>query len=184
MNFQFVLARYYEDITWVNSGEFPYDYLIYNKGNFIRNSIPIPEKGREAYSYLQHIVRNYDYLADFTAFIQANPFDHCNDFYARIKRFDGSGFYYLTHGNASEANTGAVKDFCDLFLKSDATTLTFPAGEQFIASRERIQFHPHNWYKKMLNYYDEMPQELRADYSGIVERLWPIILDGLTPHRE
>jgi hypothetical protein len=38
--------------------------------------LPNDPKGREAHSYLYHIVNNYYYLADTTFFLQGKPFDH------------------------------------------------------------------------------------------------------------
>ena len=76
---EIVLARYKEDISWSNiyknivtvydKSEIPlplYRSSIYNKYITLNNI------GREAHSYLYHIVNNYDKLADVTVFSQGS----------------------------------------------------------------------------------------------------------------
>ena len=76
MEFQIVVARYNEDINWLNDYK---DYcVIYNKGKFIncKNEITLPNRGRESHTYLWHIINNYDKLAEITIFTQARIADH------------------------------------------------------------------------------------------------------------
>lgn len=83
MDRQIVLAHYQEDISWVHSSEIP--TLIYHKGNDLPNSphqvIPLNNTpfGREGHTYLYHIVRNYDSLANTTFFLQGDPFPHISN---------------------------------------------------------------------------------------------------------
>lgn len=88
MNVQYVIARYNEDIEWLL---YTYkDIIIYNKGEkcLFHNQILLSNVGREAHTYLYHIVNNYDKLADITVFSQANIADHCGmnyiGFYDRL----------------------------------------------------------------------------------------------------
>jgi len=183
MKLQLVLARFREDVSWLQTSECIYDYVIYNKGDYIRNAIPIPEKGREAYSYLQHIVRNYNYMAEHTAFIQGDPFPHCSDLYQRLAVC--KGFDYCPLGSiAEEPNVNEVKKFYDTLFIGDDTIVKFSAGEQFVASRAAIQYRPHDFYKKLLYSYDFLTNELQDHYSGIIERLWMTIFDPKIPLRE
>lgn len=73
-----IIARYREDIDWADS--LGYDYVVYDKGG---NNDPtarvLPNIGREAHTYLTHIVREYDGLADMNVFLQGDPFDHIHD---------------------------------------------------------------------------------------------------------
>jgi hypothetical protein len=58
------------DITWVYSkGERPEDPSIY------RTAKTLPNIGRESHTYLYHIVKNYNHLADVTLFLQGNIHD-------------------------------------------------------------------------------------------------------------
>ena len=76
-----VIARYNEDISWVNrASEFQTDVVIYDKsvnledpGYFNRISdrlVILPNIGREAHTYIRHIVENYDNLYDVEIFSQ------------------------------------------------------------------------------------------------------------------
>jgi hypothetical protein len=79
--FIFVIARYNEDIS--NFIEFKNNVMIYNKGNdnisdiIDRNYIKkCPNLGREAGTYCNYILDNYDNLPRYMLFTQANPSDH------------------------------------------------------------------------------------------------------------
>lgn len=74
-----VIARYNEDLSWLDNirEKYPeYNIIIYNKGEYIPNSIPLLNVGRESDTYLTHIINNYTNLANITIFLQGNPFDH------------------------------------------------------------------------------------------------------------
>lgn len=74
-NVQLIIARYREDVEWVRAMEYP--AVIYDKsGDPLPGALPLPNLGREAHSYLTHIVRNYDSLAALNVFLQGKPFDH------------------------------------------------------------------------------------------------------------
>lgn len=82
MNKLVVIARYQENLNWVNGLE--HSILIYNKGNDFPYNFPkidVPNKGREPETYLRAIIENYHSLKDFShiAFVQGNPFDHFNE---------------------------------------------------------------------------------------------------------
>lgn len=86
MSVECVIARYNEDISWIKELKNK-KITIYNKGN---NDIPnkfikLPNIGRESHTYLTHIIKNYDNLADITIFTQANPFFHSPDFIKLIE---------------------------------------------------------------------------------------------------
>lgn len=68
-----VVARYNEDISWTNDFE---NVVIYNKGSFLENSIPLPNVGRESHSYLYHIINNYHCLDDVMMFSQGDYKQH------------------------------------------------------------------------------------------------------------
>jgi len=73
-----IIARYREDITWVDS--LGYDYIVYDKGGAPGiSSVKLENFGREAHTYLTHIVREYDALSHINVFLQGNPFDHIGD---------------------------------------------------------------------------------------------------------
>lgn len=84
-----VIARYNEDISWVNDVP-PYAKVyLYNKGPSIEpgvirrevNLIPLPNEGRESGTYMYHLMHGFNpQEAEFTVFTQGDPFDHSPNF--------------------------------------------------------------------------------------------------------
>lgn len=70
-NVDIVLARYDEDTSWVQRFGSEARVVIYNKGPPQNGTIELPNVGRESHTYLHHIVNNYDDLAHWTVFSQA-----------------------------------------------------------------------------------------------------------------
>jgi len=75
---EIIVARYNEKLEWLDEEPFnKYPVIIYNKGpnnNFIKtkmikNVINLDNVGREAHTYLYHVINNYDNLADITIFL-------------------------------------------------------------------------------------------------------------------
>jgi UDP-galactopyranose mutase len=85
---QLVVARYKEDIKWTSLFD---DVLIYNKGPVIKSNthciFNLPNIGREGGTYLTHIIKNYEMLAEYTIFSQGCPFEHSPDFIHLLKDF-------------------------------------------------------------------------------------------------
>ncbi len=74
-----VVAHYDEDLQWLDKiKDHPrVSATVYHKGNDPPpGAILLHNVGRESHTYLTHIVRNYDRLADLTLFLQGNPVDH------------------------------------------------------------------------------------------------------------
>lgn len=76
MSYKIIVARYNENIEWLNS-ELS-NCIIYNKGNKlnIENEICLENIGRESETYLQYIITNYYHLPDVVVFTQARIADH------------------------------------------------------------------------------------------------------------
>ena len=74
----FVVSRYDEEMSWV-----PENATIYNKGENDLVGIRFTQLlniGREGETYLNHIIRKYENLDEYTIFTQGNPFAHNPDF--------------------------------------------------------------------------------------------------------
>jgi hypothetical protein len=80
MNFflDLVVVRYKEPLDWINEGIYKNvsRYFIYNKGDPILNVFEdnifiynVNNTGRDCYTYLDHIIKHYDNLADITMFV-------------------------------------------------------------------------------------------------------------------
>jgi len=68
-----VIARYNEDINYINQYKNDFNIILYNKGPKIELSdiqiIDLPNIGREFHTFLYHIINNYDNLVDLTIFL-------------------------------------------------------------------------------------------------------------------
>jgi len=81
-NVEIVIARYNEDLSWINDFPFnQFEYIIYNKGdneNFVKNNIKkiitLPNVGMCDHTYLYHIVNNYNSLANITVFLPGSVY--------------------------------------------------------------------------------------------------------------
>jgi hypothetical protein len=90
---QLVVAKYREDVSWLSQVNIP--TIVYDKCPEVRPDIELPHvefvespnirNGREAHSYLSHIVQNYDNLADVTFFVQGDPFVHSPRLWERLE---------------------------------------------------------------------------------------------------
>lgn len=76
---ELVVSHYNEDLSWLNGISSKFDKItIYHKGNNGEFANVLPNIGREAHTYLWHIV-NVKEPAINTVFTQGNPLDHIND---------------------------------------------------------------------------------------------------------
>ena len=76
MSYKIIVARYNENVEWLNSEMS--NCIIYNKGNKLNiyNEILLENLGRESETYLHYIITNYDSLPDVIVFTQAKISDH------------------------------------------------------------------------------------------------------------
>lgn len=90
MKTELVIARYNEDVSWINTINDPDVYCtIYNKGASLDLPyIQLPNIGRESHTYLHHIINNYNNLADITIFCQGDSIFHSPKFMELIKYRD------------------------------------------------------------------------------------------------
>ena len=75
MKNQLVIARYDEDIQWLNKWKNTFDIIVYNKGEYLDcefKQIKLKNYGREARTHLHHIITNYDNLYENTVFLQGS----------------------------------------------------------------------------------------------------------------
>ena len=77
LNIDLVISRYNEDLNWTLEEPFnKFKYIVYNKGindNFnkenIKEIIKLDNVGKCDHTYLYHIIKNYNNLADITVFL-------------------------------------------------------------------------------------------------------------------
>jgi hypothetical protein len=167
---QVVIARFNEPIGWASD----LNTVIYDKGHCLEGSIPLPNIGREAHTFLHHIITRYDELSDYTCFLQGNPFDHCPDVKDKLKHFTPTdvlflGTRYQSDRNGNPHHSGLqVGAMYDIYFTPPKDTFIFYAGAQCIVSRERILKRPKAFYEALL-------KQDPSVYPWVYERLWPDI---------
>lgn len=81
----FVVARYTEDVSWLNDLPRDAKIYLYNKGPEIEPGVlsrdvvltRLPNAGRESGTYMHHMMHNFRPAeGEFTVFTQADPFEH------------------------------------------------------------------------------------------------------------
>jgi len=171
---QVVVSRYDEDISWTEG----LNVIIYNKGDPLPNTIPLENIGREAHTFLHHIITNYDSLSEYTCFLQGNPFEHKKDVLKLIKNFK-AGKYLAVSDVASYCDYNGfpwhpnlpIGKWYDRFFVNPRTKFLFHTGGQCIVSRNTIRIHSKSFYEMLI-------QQDHTIYPWIYERLWPIIFSN------
>ena len=175
-----IVSRYNECVEWTK--QFP-NVIIYNKGNTLNNynnEVLLDNVGREGHTYYKYISDNYNYLDDYTIFLQGNPFDHSPNIIHNLnmciiadnnKNLNIS-FEFLSeqiHYSSLDLECSRYyqcinihKNWERVFgLICDSNECIFGAGAQFIVSKKQILKRPKIFYEnivKMLE-YDICPLE-------------------------
>jgi hypothetical protein len=199
MIYQIVIARYNEDIRYLLN--YSNISIVYNKGddkiplNF--NFINLPNIGRESHTYLYHIIKNYDNLADKTLFIQGNIKDHklypLNDYLYNKNIFVGKN---STHPiNFLKNHIDHKGKYLNELYKGDLKKSKYTPyewinligidithinkfgmiwGANFSVSKDLIREKPKIFYENIIKYleYDKNPEE-----GHYFERSWNLIFN-------
>lgn len=174
--FELVVARYNENVSWVDQINDRYIKTVYNK---VSGDNLIPNFGREAFTYFYHIVNQYDNLADFTAFVQAGWQDN-----RKIKRGvqiiedlnninEVHEYINLVHRhplqNDKQGRPNGILDieWCwnELFKDPCPEQINFCPYSMFGCSRERIHNRTISFYKKCLELCT-VESNLKHDITG------------------
>ena len=190
---ELVVARYEEDVSWLGIIPESIRVVIYNKGGGMiprrSDAIPLPNIGREADTYLQHIIRCYDNPAEVTVFCQGKPFDHAPDFHrvlrdlasgTRILRdFRWYGFLIDTDDkrgrrlfvpwskNPQGMELPLEEFYKALFNEESPESFTFYPGAQFAVTADCLRQRPRTFYEKALALVERI--ELAPH---CLERIW------------
>lgn len=189
---ELVVARYKENIEWLNQIQLDINHIyIYNK--FFDTNHSLPNLGREGHTYLHHIIKNYDNLADYTIFCQGDPVFHQKDFIQQVNSFiktPSASILYL--GPLLQESTLSISApphvlglpiyyFLNLLfgIKSNKNTkIRFYAGAQFIVHKSTITNRPKEFYQFLIKF---LSYEIDPIEGYIIERLWPYIFDNTIP---
>lgn len=166
--------------------------IIYNKGPDQISGTSLPNVGREAHTYLHHIVNSYDSMSDCIIFCQANPFDHEPSF---LNKINDPELYRLVMGDGfiglcprCTEGPHAIDDprhpiglpmyyWFDLLFEhrlSRHDNYNSFYGAQFITTKARVHCRPLNFYKFLLSL---VSTDINPMEAYIYERLWPFIFD-------
>ena len=160
-----VVAKYKEDMSWVSNFD-KSRLFIYDKSGEDNGFINLPNFGREAHTYLTHIIENYDNLSDYTCFLQGNPFDgekgHLNKDADFIQNFNEDvEFYPLSYllqcdldGNPHHPKLEVREIIFDKFFNNYPEYLVFVVGAQFIVKKSAILRRKKEFYEDLLKEFD------------------------------
>ena len=169
-----VVSRYQENVDWAKNA------IIYNKGPQLSGTTSLPNVGREAHTYLYHIINKYDDLPDHTIFLQGNPFDHCPDVMEKIGSFDKSSDF-IGLGKLLVCDIHGCPHHCGVPMKAFAERINkvrdkyeFYAGAQFIVSKAAIQSNPVQYYKDLIQ---TCSHHVKAIEAWCFERAWKYIFN-------
>jgi hypothetical protein len=176
------------------------------------DKIKLKNIGREAETYLYHICTHYAKLSEYTVFLQGNPSDHVLNENINVslspftKSFEGllpnkivneTFFIDLRRSPYELPAFQKIKQFFE--YKNDTENkinISFPAGAQFVVSRDCIHKRPKAFYellKTQMHSLTVTDQRLFKDvYQGVgginpinltidawtMERIWPVIFDA------
>lgn len=183
MKCQLVIARYNENIEWTNTLTY-LDVCIYNKGEPLPGvqQVFLKNVGREGHTYYHHICSHYDELADYTYFVQGNPFDHSPNILQQLQKEPKFDFEFLSERLISCNLTGCIHHeglpLRDVYEKlfqerKEDMKFIFGAGAQFIVSRNAILKRPKSFYEKIVSMLENHVNPIEG---FVIERFHKLIL--------
>ena len=163
-----VVAKYKEDVSWTQN--IKHKVIIYDKSDeLIPGSIQLYNVGREAETFLYHIVNNYHNLDDVTVFLQGNPFDHVqllvgwrvlltkdeigkliNKINTEItSESDFSSFYQVVYNDPAGTNGTNTNEMCLKYYGTQYNHYTLSPGAQYIVPKKYILSRPYEFWKRL-----------------------------------
>ena len=187
--FDLVVSRYNENLDWIRISSNPnIKEKIYNKGanDIIEETILLPNIGREAQTWIFHILSNYNNLAEYTIFLQGDPFEHYknttkilldipNSLNSLVKIEEGLYSFSdrMLEDTLEFCHTNFVypdKLYKRYFVGKAPNSYKFPNGAQYIVHKNNILSKSNSFYNyiiKTCEWNDHGPWS--------IERIWPFI---------
>lgn len=165
-----VVARYQEDVDWINKVEPVVKKVVVQKG------VDLEVFGREAASFIWYILQNYDSLSGYYYFVQGSPFDHAPNILSGINSKPVSDYVEFGEIEVEDDKYGVphhvglpyIEIFEYLFQKPCPERFSFKkGGGQFCVSAKNIKQHSKDFYERafeMLKVHEKAP--------WVFERLW------------
>jgi hypothetical protein len=165
-----VIAKYKEDVSWVNELKSP--YIVYNKNiednHLYKNNLQ--NIGNEGHTFMYHIVQNYNNLNEYTAFVQGNPFDHCPAFIKAINEFKGD-FQLIalgastTYGSQVDEVGKQIIDFAKLIGFEPQFPVLEVSGGQVLLHKDVITSQPVEFYQRIIDSLEDPERSRRSGYD-------------------
>lgn len=160
---QYIISKYKENISWVN--RLNSNYIVYNKDKNDKNPnfINLPNKGREAHTYLTHIINNYKTLDDITCFLQGDPFPHLHDTnLEEISNIKFESFFPFGTTQRCDLKGGPVNPYMNMdeifldkyFLNKPENYITYTIGAQFLVKKSTILKRKKIFYENILKEFE------------------------------
>jgi UDP-galactopyranose mutase len=198
-NYSIVIAKYKEDLSWLNNiDKNEFRIFLYDKSD---NSINIhdgiifknlPNYGREAHTYLTHIIDNYNNLSELTIFTQAKWNDHHSiknivDLFDKPNHFNEHFFYNLNFRLSyyyteleREKDDLCLGEWLQKYIEKDINYFVeyfgmhFTYGAIFCIKKENILSRSLDFYKGLLNQLEGLSNPEIGHYF---ERSWYYIFN-------
>jgi len=193
---ELVVARYDEAVEWTRNVPASVRVTLYDKGGdldparFPRATVVrLPNVGREAQTYLHHIVERWDSPVPLTVFCQGHPFDHAHDLHRVLRdlasgRSVVDGFRWLGFTIDTDDARGRrlfvgwsknedgrelrLDEFHRLLFGGPAPErVRFYPGGQFVVAAGRIRSRPRTFWERARELAATFP-----DAAHCFERLW------------
>ena len=175
-----VVAKYKESMNWLRKLD-GMKVTVYDKSDTNTVYTQLPNVGREAHTYAEHVARNYDELAEVTVFTQGDPFAHAEDFFKQVHRptthFRSFGPHRLLTGADGDSCHGGLPikaTFEELTKSLFPDKVPFAPGALFMAHRNVLKRYPRNWWRRLA---DKLADPATQKYlPWTMERLWYSVL--------
>lgn len=177
-----VIAHYNEDLSWVTKLKHPFTVIS-------RNGIPediVPNKGNEASVFLDYIIRHYDDLDEYTAFVHGHqtswhskePMDE------KLNRLEFTNMYTSLNDipayhiiQCPDTTQQVLTNYVliePILGPIDIQQITFRMGGQFCVHRSAIRSRTRETYQALLDFIYNNTGRSKTD--GILfERIWHFI---------
>ncbi len=185
---ELVVACHEEDLAWLRRVPKSMRVTVYNKGGSAGRGLSLPNHGREAHTYLHHLVERYESLASLTVFVQGHPFDHAHDLHRWLRDVAGglevADFWWLGFladtddacgrrlfvpwsKNVERRELDLSAFHRRLFGRPGADEYRFFVGAQFAVTRDAVHRHPRAFYEEARDLSLHFP-----DAAHCFERCW------------
>jgi len=201
---QVVVARYREDVSWLEELGLP--ARVYDKSG-APGPDALPNVGREAHTYFWHLAYTYPDFPEYTVFLQGSPLAHLEwgtvaelQFLISDAMRSGTGFKGLARYRLRCDGLGRPHDMRDpghqgqwagwgkdipvaevyarLFAgKVPETFIARGAAGLFVVRRERILVRPREFYLLGLALTEADPRD-ENNTGHALERLWQVAFNG------